>query len=235
MDDFYSRTEILIGRDAMARLKNGSVAICGIGGVGSYAAEAIARAGIGKITLADHDTIAESNLNRQIHALRGTLGRAKTDVMCERILDINPRCAVSAIKIFITPDNACTVFNAENPPDYVIDAVDNIPAKLALIKEAGRRGVKIISAMGAANRVRPELLEITDIYKTAGCPLAKAMRKELKKLGIASLLCCASGEKPARPEPERPQTLGSVSFVPAAAGLMIAGHVIREMINWESS
>ena len=228
MDDFYSRTGILTGENGIERLKNSSVMICGIGGVGSYAAEAVARAGVGRITLVDCDIVSVSNINRQIHADHSTVGSFKTAAMSERIKNINPACEVETKDIFITQLNAQNLFMVLKF-DYIIDAMDNVTAKIAIITEAFFHGVPIISAMGAANRLRSDMFEITDVFKTDRCPLAKVMRKELKKRGITGLLCCYSREAPMKIKSAGKNGLGSVSFVPAAAGLLIAGHVVREL------
>ena len=225
MENQFTRTEALIGTTGISRIKNSMVTVCGIGGVGSYAAEALARAGVGQIVLVDYDFIAESNINRQIHATHKTIGLYKVEVMKERLRDINPGCIVYAKTDFITDSNIAEILKPK--PDYIIDAVDNVTAKIALVVYAKAHNIQIISSMGAANRLCP-MFELTDIYKTSTCPLAKVMRRELKKRGINSLLCCCSKEQP-RKISDNPKTLGSVSFVPPAAGLVIAGHVVRAL------
>ena len=220
----FARTEILLGAEAMRRLRETSVMVCGIGGVGSYAAEALARAGIGRIIIIDRDVVEESNINRQVHATYATVGLPKTAAMRERILDINPECIVEAKQMIIDGSNAAALIGSAGKLDYIIDAVDDVAAKVALVTEAVRLKIPIISSMGAANRVFPDMFEITDIYQTSVCPLAKAMRRELKKTGVPSLTCVYSKEPPRK---TGGGALGSVSFVPPAAGLLLAGHVIR--------
>jgi len=224
----FARTAALIGDANLLRLKNSSVTVCGIGGVGSFAAEAFARAGVGRITLVDHDTVAESNINRQIHANYDTVGTPKVAAMRERIARINPDCITVTTQKFINEENIFEIINADASCDYIVDAVDTVTAKIAIVTRATDLKIPVVSSMGAANRLRPEMFAITDIYKTGACPLAKVMRKELKKRGVPSLTCCCSAETPVK---LKNNILGSVSFVPPAAGLIIAGHVIRELIN----
>ena len=223
----FARTEILLGAEAMRRLREASVMVCGIGGVGSYAAEALARAGIGRIVLVDRDFIDETNINRQIHATYATIGLPKAAAMRERILSINPNCAVVAKQIKIDDSNAAVIIDGAGTLDYIIDAVDDVAAKVALATEAARSNVPIISSMGAANRIFPDMFEIADIYQTSVCPLARVMRRELKKRGVPSLTCVYSKEPPRKTG----GILGSVSFVPPAAGLLLAGHVVRAAVG----
>lgn len=230
---WYERTRMLIGDTAIDKLEKSSVIIFGIGGVGSFTAEAIARAGVGNITLVDNDSITLTNINRQIIALNSTLGRMKTEVMAERIHDINPLCKVNCINEFILYDNINDVLNKKY--DYCIDAVDTVTAKIAIIMRCMELDIPIISSMGTGNKLNPERLEITDIYKTSVCPLAKVMRKELRARGVKKLKVCYSSEEPKTPldseeVTNKRRTPGSVSFVPSVAGLMIGGEVIKDLI-----
>ena len=227
------RTRMLLGEDALTLLKRTHVAVFGIGGVGGFAVEALARAGIGEFTLIDHDTVAESNINRQIVATTRTIGCYKTEVMKQRILDINPEAVVHLYECFYLPGESEDMMPLSRY-DYVVDAIDTVTAKLALAMEADRVQVPIISCMGTGNKLHPEMLEIADIYKTSECPLAKVMRRELKNRHIKKLKVIYSRERPIRPEPQilekgRRITPGSVSFVPSVAGLLIAGEVIRDL------
>lgn len=234
MTEAFSRTKLLLGEDGLAKLAKARVAVFGIGGVGSFAAEALCRAGIGHFLLVDSDTIDVSNINRQIHATTRTVGQKKTDVMRARMLEINPAADVRAKCEFYEPDRAEAFFT--EPLDYIVDAVDTVTAKISLVVEAERRSIPIISAMGAGNKLDPTRFEVADIYKTSVCPLAKVMRKELKKRGIPQLKVVYSKEPPispdvAEPEDARRQTPGSVSFVPSAAGLILAGEVVRDLLG----
>lgn len=233
MSERFLRTEMLLGQDAMEKLKASHVAVFGVGGVGGYTAEALVRCGIGKLTLVDSDTVAESNINRQIIATTKTIGRYKTEVMKERALDINSKIQVEEHRCFFLPENAEEFDFTQY--DYVVDAVDTVTAKLALVEAAKKAGVPIISCMGAGNKLNPGAFEIADIYKTSVCPLAKVMRRELKQRGIKKLKVLYSKEEALKPKfdltPQegRRATPGSVSFVPSVAGLMIAGEVIRDL------
>ncbi len=235
MNEKFSRTEMLLGAEAMKKLADAHVVVFGIGGVGGYTAEALVRSGIGKLTLIDSDTVAESNINRQIIATTKTVGRYKTEVMKERALDINPEIIVEEKRCFFLPENASDFDFTEY--DYVVDAVDTVTAKLALVQAAEVAGVPIISCMGAGNKLNPGMFEITDIYKTSVCPLAKVMRRELKQRGIKKLKVLYSKEEALKPQSEtvpqegRRATPGSVAFVPSVAGLMIAGEVIRDIAD----
>ena len=234
MTDQFSRTEILIGRDAVEKLKSASVALFGVGGVGGFVAEALARAGIGRFDLIDNDTVSITNLNRQIIALHSTVGRYKTEVMKERILDINPDARVNIHNCFYLPENKDSIDFSEF--DYVIDAVDTVTAKLTIIEEAKKADVPVISSMGTGNKLNPTMLEVSDISKTSVCPLAKVMRYELKKRGIKGVKVVYSKEQPLTPAPSDEETTkravpGSVSFVPSAAGLIIASEVIKDLIG----
>lgn len=228
----FSRTELLLGREAMEKLYNSKVAVFGIGGVGSFAAEALARAGIGSLALFDNDKVSMSNINRQLIATHKTLGREKVEVMKERILDINPLCRVESNACFYSAQNA-SEFDFKKY-DYIVDAIDTVSSKLTLVEEAKKAGVPIISAMGAGNKLDPTKFEIADIYDTSVCPLAKVMRKELKSRGIESLKVVYSKETVIKPEYSesdgaKRQIPGSISFVTSAAGLIIAGEVIRNI------
>ena len=225
MPDQHARTALLLGDAAVEALARSRVAVFGVGGVGSYAAEALARAGVGAIDLIDGDTVSESNLNRQLCALRSTLGRAKVEVMRERVLDINPACEVTAWQCFFDESTACGFDFAGY--DYVLDCVDTVSAKLLLIELCRAAGTKIISCMGAGNKLDPARFEVADVFATSVCPLAKVMRQELRRRGISSLRVVYSKEPPC--SNSRPP--GSVSFVPGAAGLVMAGAVVREMIS----
>ena len=231
----YSRTELLIGSEGMERLRGASVLVFGVGGVGSHCIEALARSGIGHLILVDNDTVSLTNINRQSIALHSTVGQYKTKVMKEKIRDIDPAIRVDTYETFVLPDNVETVFREQ--PDYVIDAIDTVTAKLAVIEYAQERGIPVISSMGTGTKLHPELFEITDISKTSVCPLCRVMRRELKARGIAHLKVVYSKEKPVdtsgRETGEDPgarrSVPGSISFVPPAAGLLIAGEVIREL------
>ena len=231
----YSRTELLIGSEGMEQLRGASVLVFGVGGVGSHCIEALARSGIGHLILVDNDTVSLTNINRQSIALHSTVGQYKTKVMKEKIRDIDPAIRVDTYETFVLPDNVETVFREQ--PDYVIDAIDTVTAKLAVIEYALERGIPVISSMGTGNKLHPELFEITDISKTSVCPLCRVMRRELKARGIEHLKVVYSKEKPVdtsgRETGEDPgarrSVPGSIYFVPPAAGLLIAGEVIREL------
>lgn len=235
MTDSFSRTALLLGDEALARLKNARVAVFGVGGVGGYAVEALARSGVGALDLIDNDTVAQSNINRQIIALNSTVGQYKADVAAKRVLDINPECDVRAIKVFYMPETA-DEFDFTRY-DYIIDAIDTVKGKLALARQAQDAGAPIISCMGAGNKLDPTEFEVADIYDTSICPLARIMRKECRARGIKRLKVVYSKEMPARPvkkleeQTVRRDTPGSVSFVPSVAGLIIAGEVIKDLIN----
>lgn len=220
MEDRYSRTINLIGEEATGRLRSASVAVIGCGGVGSYAAEALARAGIGRITLMDGDAVAASNLNRQLVALTSTLGRNKAEVMAERIKDINPDAEVTAVGAFYKKfgDLDLSAF------DWVVDAIDDVDGKTELIKNATEGGVNIISAMGAAGKINT-VFRSADISETSVCPLARVMRRRLREIGIEHLPVVYSEERPA----PRNGELGTLSFVPGSAGLELAGYVIKKI------
>lgn len=237
----YSRMELLIGEDAVETLAKSRVAVFGIGGVGSYTAEALARCGVGVITLVDNDVVTLTNLNRQLVALHSTIGKPKTQVMKERIRDIDPDIVVHTYETFFMEDTA-ELFDFAGY-DYVVDAVDTVTAKLLLIEKSYAAGVPVISSMGTGNKLDPGRFEIADISKTSVCPLAKVMRRELKKRGIKKCKVLYSKEEPVkiRSSEETKGTArrpvpGSISFVPGTAGLMIAGEVVRDLLkNGENS
>ena len=229
--NIFSRAELQLRSEALEKLRSARVALFGIGGVGSFAAEALARGGVGHITLVDGDTVSITNINRQLIALHSTVGKEKTAVMAERIADISPETEVETYPV---------VYGAENRDlldfstyDYVIDAIDTVTSKLILIEEAKKAGVPVISCMGTGNKFHPERFEVTDISKTSVCPLAKVMRKELKVRGIKNVKVVYSKEEPQKPaastETGKRQIPGSLSFVPPVAGLLLAGEVIRHI------
>lgn len=225
----FDRTERLVGKDAVSALARAHVAVFGIGGVGGFVCEALARAGIGSFTLVDKDDVDITNLNRQIVALHSTIGKDKADVMRDRIADINPAARVEAVKAFFLPENAYMFdFSAF---DYVVDAVDTVTAKIELIVRAKAAGVPVISSMGTGNKLDPTMFKIDDIYKTSVCPLAKVMRKELKARGVESLKVLYSEEIPMSPIGDDRRTPASISFVPSVAGLIIAGEVIKDILQ----
>ena len=247
MSDQFIRTRLLIGDEPVERLAAARVAVFGVGGVGGYCVEALARAGVGTLHLYDDDTVSESNRNRQITALCSTLGQSKAQVMADRVRDINPYCDVRAIRMFYLPQNADQVDLSQY--DYVIDCIDTVAAKLELVTRCTSSQTKIICAMGTGNKLDPTAFVVTDISKTEGCPLARVMRKELRKRGIHHLKVVYSKEAPLSPaqpiETEVPEgtdtrpgstarraTPGSISFVPAAAGLVLASVVVRELGNF---
>jgi thiF family protein len=230
--EWYERTRMLLGNESTKLLEKSKVIIFGVGGVGSFVCEAIARSGIGNITIVDNDTVSKTNINRQLIALNSTVGMLKTQVMSERIKDINPKCNVECINEFILRDNVDNIIDSTY--DYCVDAIDTVTAKLSVISKCNELNIPIISSMGTGNKLNPEMLEITDIYKTSVCPLAKVMRKELKNRNIKHLKVCYSKEQPIVPlhtedtKGNRPAP-GSVSFVPSVAGLIIAGEVIKDI------
>lgn len=233
MEEQFSRTEMLLGQEGMARLAKSRVAVFGIGGVGGHAAEALVRSGVGALTLVDFDRVSPSNINRQIIATHSTLGMYKVDAMRERALDINPQAEIEAKRCFFLPENE-EGFQFRRF-DYVVDAVDNVTAKLLIIRRAREAGVPVISAMGAGNKLRPELFRVAKIEETSVCPLARVMRRELRRMGISGVKVVFSTEQPrqVREHPDiadggRPAP-GSLAFVPAAAGLLLAGEVILEL------
>ena len=226
MENQYTRSIAVLGEDVINKLKNCRVAVFGVGGVGSYTVEALARAGVGAIDLIDNDTFNVTNINRQLYATHKTVGQYKVDVAAARILDINPDCKVTAHKMFYLPENADQLDLSQY--DYIVDAIDTVAAKVELIVRADKCGVKIISSMGTGNKIHPEMFEVADIYKTSVCPLAKVMRTRLKKEGIKKLKVVYSKEEPIT-NPDN--IIGSVPFVPSVAGLIIAGEVIKDLIK----
>ena len=254
MLDQFSRTQLLLGAEAIEKFKNSRVAVFGIGGVGGFVVEGLVRSGIGAFDLIDDDKVCLTNLNRQIIATRKTVGKYKVDVMKERILESNPDAKVTTHKCFYLPDTAEEFdFSAY---DYVVDAVDTVSAKIELVLRAKEANVPIISCMGAGNKLDPTRFEVTDIYKTSVCPLAKVMRRELKKRGVKKLKVVYSKEEPIKPSEdmaisckqncicppgaehkctERRAIPGSVSFVPSVAGLIIAGEILKDIANVERS
>ncbi|HHV97543.1 MAG TPA: tRNA threonylcarbamoyladenosine dehydratase [Clostridiaceae bacterium] len=248
----FSRTELLIGKEGMEKLAKSRVAVFGIGGVGGYTVEALARSGVGTLDLIDDDKVCLTNINRQIIATRKTVGKYKVDVAKERILDINPNAIVNTYKTFFSPETSEQFDFSQF--DYVVDAIDTVTGKIELVVQAKKHNVPIISAMGAGNKMDPTTLEVADIYETSVCPLAKVMRKELRKRGIDSLKVVYSKEPPitpiedmtiscrtncicppgtARKCTQRRQVPGSNAFVPAVAGLIIAGEVIKDLIGYK--
>lgn len=247
----FSRTELLLGKAGMDKLANARVAVFGVGGVGGFAVEGLVRSGVGHIDLIDDDKVCLTNLNRQIIATRKTIGKYKVDVAKERILEINPEVVVNTYQTFYMPDTASQFDFTQY--DYVIDAIDTVTGKIELVMKAKEAGVPIISSMGAGNKLNPAAFEVTDIYKTSVCPLAKVMRKELKTRGIKKLKVVYSKEIPLKPEEdettasckthcvcppgtarkctERRQVPGSTAFVPSVVGLIIAGEVVKDIIS----
>ena len=244
MPDKFERTQMLIGKEALIKLKNSRVAVFGIGGVGGYVCEALIRSGVGKFDLIDNDTVSVTNINRQIVATGKTLGLYKTDVMKERMLEINPNADITVRKCFFLPENSNEFPFCEY--DYIVDAVDTVSAKIELVIKAQKNNIPIISSMGAGNKLDGSQFKVSDIYKTKMCPLAKVMRTELKKRGIKKLKVVYSEEKPLKPvfdtslEKEtrlgekpagRRSVPGSVAFVPSVAGLIMAGEVVKDLIG----
>ncbi len=228
----FSRTELIFGEEALEKLANARVAVFGVGGVGGYAVEALARSGVGALDIIDNDTVALSNINRQIIALHSTIGEYKVDAAAKRILDINPNIKLKAYKTFFTPETADTFDFSEY--DYVIDAIDTVVGKIELVMKAQAAGTPIICSMGAGNKIDPTKFQVADIYKTSVCPLARVMRYELKKRRVKHLKCVFSTEEPITPRQSeevsgKRQTPGSCAFVPSVAGLIIAGEVIKDI------
>ena len=226
MENQYTRTIAVLGEDAISKLNSCRVAVFGVGGVGSYTVEALARAGVGALDLVDNDTFNVTNINRQLYATHKTIGQYKVDVARDRVLDINPDCKVTTHKMFYLPENSDQLDLSQY--DYIVDAIDTVAAKVELIVRADKCGVKIISSMGTGNKLHLEMFEVADIYKTSVCPLAKVMRTRLKKEGIKKLKVVYSKEEPIT-NPDN--IIGSVPFVPSVAGLIIAGEVIKDLIK----
>ncbi|MBE6858221.1 MAG: tRNA threonylcarbamoyladenosine dehydratase [Ruminococcus sp.] len=238
MDNRFSRTEMLFGSDGMTALSSARVAVFGVGGVGGYVVEALARSGVGALDLIDNDTVSLTNINRQIIALTSTVGRYKVDVAKERVLDINPECKVTVHRTFFMPD--CSQEFDFTQYDYVVDAIDTVTGKIEIIMKAQEAGVPVISSMGAGNKLDPTAFEVADIYSTSVCPLARAMRQNLKRRGVKKLKVVYSKEQPAvqQSSVQNDEAVhtgraipASNAFVPSVAGLIIAGEVIKELTN----
>ncbi len=250
----FSRQEILVGKAAMEKLRDSRVAVFGVGGVGSYCVEGLVRAGVGKLVLIDDDLICLTNLNRQLHATRKTVGKPKVEAMRDRVLEINPKAEVEIHRTFYLPGSADELIRPDY--DYIVDAIDTVTAKIDIIVQAKALGIPVISAMGAGNKLDPTRFEVADIYETSVCPLAKVMRKTLRKRGVDSLKVLYSREVPIQPEiteetscasncvcpkgaertcVQRRSIPGSISFVPSVAGLIIAGEVVKDLIGWHGS
>lgn len=231
--EFNTRTKLLVGSEGIEKLKKSNVIVFGVGGVGSYAAEAIARAGVGKMTIVDFDDVDITNINRQIPALHSTVGKYKVEVMKERILDINPNIDIKAIKAKYTAENSDEILCEDY--DYVIDAIDIVTSKIHLIDTCVKKGLKIISSMGMGNKLDPTKIVVTDIYKTQMCPLAKVMRKELRDRKVKKLKVVYSTEQPIKLKEKimngNKMTAGSISFVPSVGGLTIASVVINDLLK----
>ncbi len=247
----FSRTELLIGPDGLEKLKNSKVAVFGVGGVGSYTVEALARAGIGHLVLIDYDDVCLTNINRQIHALQSTVGEPKVELMKKRVLEINPQAGIETLREFYSPENGDRLVS--DNLDYIVDAIDNVTGKLDLIKKAVSKGIPVVSAMGAGNKLDPTAFEVADIADTSVCPLARVVRRELKKAGIArGVKVVYSKEQPLTPREiegnckrhcicsnkdavsncaMRRQIPGSISFVPPVMGMILAGVVVRDLVG----
>lgn len=247
----FSRSELIIGTEGIEKLKNSKVAIFGVGGVGSYTVEALVRCGVGHVVLIDDDCICLTNINRQLHATRKTVGKPKVEAMRDRVLEINPKCEVTIIQKFYMPDVAEEIIDKSF--NYIVDAIDTVTAKIDLVVRANEHGIPIISAMGAGNKLDPTKFEVADIYKTTVDPLARVVRKELRNRGVKKLKVVYSKEEPIKPiETDssscavgcicppgtarkctvKHQIPGSLSFVPSVMGLIIAGEVIKDLIGW---
>ena len=239
MNDIFLRTRMILGDEAMERLRRSHVAVFGLGGVGSYAAEALARSGVGELTLIDRDTVSSSNINRQLYALHSTVGQFKAEVAARRCLDIDPSIRVHPLRATYDAAHREEFFAANY--DYIIDAIDLVSCKLDLIQQAQMRGIPIVSALGTGNKLDPARLCISDIFKTSGCPLARVMRRELKARGIRHLPVVFSPEEAAptrqldTPDPGRRSVPASVAWVPSCAGLMLGGYVVQALCKKEDS
>ena len=232
MENWLQRTEMLIGEDGLRKLEQAHVLVFGLGGVGSFAAEALARAGVGALTIVDNDTLSLSNINRQLYALHSTVGRLKTEVAAERIRDINPACRVTALPLFYTPATAAAFFT--EPYAFCVDAIDTVSAKLDLVLQCKKRAIPLVSCMGTGNKLCAELLQIGDIHKTQGCPLCRVMRRELKARGVQELPVVWSPEIPASVTENAGQpgrhAPGSISFVPPVAGFLLAEYAVKTIL-----
>lgn len=240
MPNQFTRTEMLLGSNAVSKLKNSRIAVFGIGGVGGYTVEALARSGIGTLDLIDNDTVSLTNINRQIIALHSTIGMYKTEAAKKRLLDINPNIKINTYNTFFTPEN-CEEFDFSQY-DYIVDAIDTVSGKIELAVQADKANVPIISSMGAGNKLDPTRFEVSDIYKTSVCPLARVMRRELKKRNIRKLKVVYSKEEALSPKCEsdedsgmKRQTPASIAYVPSVVGLIIAGEVINDIISQQTS
>lgn len=235
MSEIFKRTEMLIGKESVKKLSSCHVAVFGVGGVGGYVVEALVRSGVGELTLVDGDTVAESNINRQIIALHSTVGMPKTLAAKQRCLDINPNVKINEYNIFFDKTNSNDIDFTKF--DYVVDAIDTVSSKILIVKICDEKGIPVISAMGAGNKLDPCAFEVCDVFKTSGCPLARVMRSELRKMGIKKLKTVFSQEKARTPlfrddnETTRRQTPASIAFVPSVAGLIIGGEVIKDLIG----
>ncbi len=232
--DIHERTEILLGAAALKKLADSHILVAGLGGVGGHCCEALARAGIGKLTLIDSDVVVASNINRQLVALHSTVGQPKVSVMQQRIADINPACQVETRQVFLTPENIDQ--HLPDDVDWVIDCIDSVPAKVALIARARQRGIQVAASMGAGNRLNPSHIRIADISHTHGCPLARIMRNQLRKEGIENGVLTVFTSEPARParprlEGENRPTNGTISYMPPLFGLMLAGAVLSDICD----
>ena len=232
MSGIFSRTELVLGKEALEKLDQSHVIVFGLGGVGSYTVEALVRSGIGSLTIVDNDEVCLSNLNRQLIATWSTIGLAKVDAAERRILDINPDCKVTKLRMFYLPETADRIDLSDY--DYIVDCIDTVTAKLELAVRAKEAGVPLISSMGTGNKLHPELLKVADISKTSVCPLARVMRRELSQRGIRHLKCVFSTEEPIRTESVvegKKRVPGSIAFVPSVAGLLIAAEVVNDLIE----
>ena len=223
-EDLFSRTRMLLGVEGVERLRRSAVLVFGVGGVGGYAVEALARSGVGRIGVVDSDDFSVSNLNRQIFALHSTLGKKKVNVAEERILDINPECTVEKFDVFFLPENSADFDFSRY--DYIVDCIDTVSAKIQIALQAQESGVRAISSMGAGNKLDPTKFRVSDIYQTSVCPLARVMRRELKKRGVEKLKCVYSTENSIKTGTDFP---GSCAFVPSVAGLILASEVVRDL------
>lgn len=225
----FERTALLIGEDSVGQLSRSSVIVFGVGGVGSYVVEALARSGVGKLSLVDSDVVDVTNINRQLIALNSTVGKYKTEVAKSRILDINPECEVKTYTEFFSEENTAGIVLSDY--DYVVDAIDSVKSKVFLIKTATECEVPIISSMGAGNKLDPSKFKVADIYRTEVCPLARVMRRELRAVGVKSLKCVYSTEEPVVPAQSGVRVPASIAFVPSSAGLLIAGEVVKDLVK----
>lgn len=227
MNNIFKRTQALIGEESLGTLKSSHIAVFGVGGVGGYVVEALARSGVGTLTLIDNDTVKESNINRQVIALHSTLGEMKTEALRKRCLDINPDIIINTVNLFFLDETRDKIDFSDF--DYVVDAIDTVSGKIVIAEECYRLNIPVISSMGTGNKLDPTAFEVSDIYKTSVCPLARVMRYELKRRGIKKLKVVYSKELPVKNNNGR--TPASIAFVPSVAGLIIAGEVIKDLIK----